>query len=139
MRIERLTVQDKQRVHDAASLFDDPVTDEFITDFLGDDRNHLLIAYVNGRPAGFVTGVELVHPDKGWEMFLYEIGVDEDYRRQGVATALIGELELISRARRCPQMFVLTEKSNAAAIRLYETTGGRLDEGDFVMLTYRFE
>ena len=44
------------------------------------------------RPVGMISGVETTHPDKGTEMFLYELGVDEDARRRGVATALVNAL-----------------------------------------------
>ena len=36
-----------------------------------------VIAYVDARPVGFVSGVEMTHPDKDTEMFLYELAVDE--------------------------------------------------------------
>ena len=35
---------------------------------------HLLMALEDERPVGFVTGIETVHPDKGTEMYLYELG-----------------------------------------------------------------
>jgi len=42
----------------------------------------LLIAYVEGEPAGFVSGTELSHPDKAQpEMFLNELGVEAAARR----------------------------------------------------------
>ncbi len=31
-----------------------------------------------------VSGVELTHPDKGTEMFLYELGVAERFRGRGI-------------------------------------------------------
>jgi hypothetical protein len=46
--------------------------------FLTDAGHHLSVAYGDDeRPVGFVSGVELTHPDKGTEMFLYELGLDE--------------------------------------------------------------
>ena len=40
------------------------------------------------RAVGFVSGVETTHPDKGTEMFLYELGVDDSARRQGVGRGI---------------------------------------------------
>jgi hypothetical protein len=65
----------KDAVAQASVLFDDPVDPRATDHFLSDERHHLLIGYVGGRPAGFVTAVELLHPDKPEpEMFVYEIG-----------------------------------------------------------------
>ena len=109
----------------AAHLFDDPVDDVASGAFLDDERHHLLIAYVGDVPAGFVTGVELFHPDKTKpEMFLYELGVDEAYRGRGVATGLLQRLVGLCRERGCGSMFALTDEDNAAARATYTKAGG---------------
>ena len=124
-------------VRAAAHLFDDP-PDEVATDaFLGDERHHLLIALVDDNPAGFVSAVELLHPDKARpEMFLYELGTDERYRRRGVASALLASLVRICRARGCGEMFVLTDDSNEAAIAAYQKSGA-VREADSAMLHWQ--
>ena len=91
MRIERLGPDDVDRVAAAEALFDDAIDAETSRAFLADDRHHLLVAFDGEAPAGFVTGVELLHPDKpGPEMFLYELGVDEAFRGRGIGRALVG-------------------------------------------------
>jgi hypothetical protein len=85
MRIERLGTGDDAKVAQASALFDGPARADASRRFLGERGHHLLIAYVGDTPAGFVTGVELTHPDKGTEMFLYELGVAEAHRRRGSA------------------------------------------------------
>ncbi len=47
--------------------------------FLAQPGHHLGIAYVDGSPAGFISGVELTHADKGTEMFLNELAVDVSF------------------------------------------------------------
>jgi ribosomal protein S18 acetylase RimI-like enzyme len=114
-----------EAVADAAALFDDPIDIEATRAFLADQRHHLLIGYIGGQPAGFVTAVELLHPDKPRpEMFLYELGVNEEFRRQGVATALMRRLVQLCRERGCGEMFVLTDDENAAAHATYRAAGG---------------
>jgi len=79
--------------------------------------------------------VELTHPDKGTEMFLYELAVDEAFRRRGIGTALVAELLDIARSRSCYDMWVLTDHDNDAALATYRTTG-TTDESSHAMLTW---
>src|SRR5260370_7802446 len=88
MKIERMGPEDRERVMAAGSLFDSPARSDAVNRFLADPNHHLLIAYSGDVPAGFVSGVEVTHPDKGTEMFLYELAVDEAHRRQGIGTPL---------------------------------------------------
>ena len=87
-----------------------------------------MIAYVGDQPAGFVTGVEMVHPDKGPEMFLYELGVDEAHRGRGIGRALVSALATLARERDCYGMWVLTDDDNAAAMAAYRGAGGAVGE-----------
>jgi ribosomal protein S18 acetylase RimI-like enzyme len=65
----------------------------------------------------------MTHPDKGTEMFLYELGVVEDARRAGVGTALVDALRELAADRGCYGMWVLTEPDNAAANATYRRAG----------------
>src|SRR4249920_10483 len=106
MRIERLGPADLDRVAAAEALFDDAIDVGTTRAFLADERHHLLIAVDDGSPAGFVTGVELFHPDKpGPEMFLYELGVDEAFRGRGIGRALVGSLTDLAWERGCYAMW----------------------------------
>ncbi len=136
MRIQRLGAGDEDAVVAAASLFDDPVDPDTTRDFLADERHHLLIAYEDERPAGFVSGVELLHPDKrGPEMFLYELGVHQEFRGRGIGRALVEALANVAWERDCYVAFVLTDEANTAAMATYRAAGGRR-EPDSVMITW---
>jgi ribosomal protein S18 acetylase RimI-like enzyme len=125
-RVEVMGPGAEERVRDAAHLFDHAVNESAVRAFLSDDRHHLLVAYVEEKPAGFVSAVELLHPDKTKpEAFLYELGVDRAFRRMGVATALLSELIRLCRDRGCGEMFVLTDEANEAALATYRKAGGR--------------
>jgi ribosomal protein S18 acetylase RimI-like enzyme len=119
----------------AEHLFDGPVVREAAGRFLAEPGSHLCIAYEDGAPAGFVSGVELTHPDKGTELFLYELGVDEPYRRRGIGTALVRALAEVGRERGCSGMWVLTERENEAAVATYRRAGGGAEE-DHVLLEW---
>jgi ribosomal protein S18 acetylase RimI-like enzyme len=132
MDIRRITEADA--VEAAGHLFDDAPQRRATARFLADERHHLLIAYVDGAPAGMVTGVELTHPDKGTEMFLYELGVDEAYRGRGVGRALVSALAELARERDCYGMWVITDEANAAARATYQGAGGVPEEKQVVLV-----
>ena len=138
MEIVVLGPDDADKVSAAAELFDNEPSPQATSRFLTDPNHHLLIAYDNGVPVGFVSGVEVTHPDKGTEMFLYELGVAEDHRRRGVGRNLVERLAGIASDRDCYGMWVLTDAANAAALATYERAGANREGDPQVMLSWRF-
>lgn len=136
MEIVRLAPGDEAKVHAASHLFDGPARAEETARTLRDPTHHLLLAYVDGEAAGFVSGVEVTQPDKRTEMMLYELGVDERHRRRGIGRALAQRLADVAAEQGCTSMFVLTERANEAAIATY-AFGDPVREDDFVMFTWR--
>lgn len=112
----------------AESLFDGPARTEWSERFLAAPGHVMLIAYVDGVPAGMVSGIEMSHPDKGTEMCLYELSVDEGYRRRGIGRDLTLALAEEAKARGCYGMWVGVDTDNEAALATYTSAGAR-DEG----------
>ena len=134
MRIERVT--DAAAVHAAGELFDDPPRPDATERFLASPGHHLLFAYDDAElVVGMVSGVETTHPDKGTEMFLYELGVAPEARRLGVGTALVRALATLARERGCYGMWVGTEPDNAAAVATYRRAGATARDA-FVLLDW---
>jgi len=119
----------------AGHLFDAPPERAASERFLTTAGHHLLMAFEDGLAAGFVSGAELTHPDKGTEMFLYELAVDEPFRRRGIGSALVEALLEIARTRGCYDLWVLTDDDNDAALGTYRRTGTTA-ESRHVMLTW---
>jgi ribosomal protein S18 acetylase RimI-like enzyme len=135
--IRRMGPGDGARVAAAGRLFDSPPDPTWTERFLAEPTHHLLIGYRDDDPAGFVSAVEMTHPDKGTEMFLYELGVAAEWRRQGVAKALLAELVVLAVERGCYGMWVLTDDDNEAALASYRSAGGER-EGSNVMFEWTF-
>lgn len=139
MRILRLAPGDEQIVLAGGDLFDSAPTDAWTAKFLSSDGHHLLVAVVaDDHPVGFVTGVETTHPDKGTEMFLYELSVHPDHRNRGIGRALVGALAELARARGCYGMWVGTERDNGAALATYRAAGAGPPE-PYVTLSWTFD
>jgi ribosomal protein S18 acetylase RimI-like enzyme len=137
MEIRALVAGEEAAVAAADHLFDGPVDPAAASRFLAEPGHHLLVAYDGEQPVGFVSGVELTHPDKGTEMFLYELAVDEPARRRGIGRALVEALAALARERGCYGLFVLTDDDNVAARATYRSAGGR-EASRSLMLDWEF-
>ncbi|MFI5895363.1 GNAT family N-acetyltransferase [Actinoplanes sp. NPDC051513] len=134
MRIERILSCDA--VSAAADLFDAPPIPAATELFLAQPGHHLLFAYdESGRAVGMISGVEMTHPDKGTEMFIYELGVAPAARLQGIGARLVAELGVIARRNGCYGMWVGTEVDNDAALATYRRAGAT-DEASFTLLNW---
>jgi ribosomal protein S18 acetylase RimI-like enzyme len=102
---------------------------EFVPDdawaaaFLADGRNCILVELAAGLPVGFVLLYLLPRFDGCIGAFLYELGVDEGFRRRGIGRGLIEDAKRVARAAGAFELYVLTEPENEAANALYAVTG----------------
>jgi ribosomal protein S18 acetylase RimI-like enzyme len=117
-------------------VFDNDLDDRLVSEFLSDPRHHIAVALDSGRVIGFASGVHYVHPDKPAEMFINEVGVASEYQGRGLGKAIMKTLLDHARSLGCVNAWVLTERSNKAAMALYASTGGRESAPDEVMLTF---
>ena len=138
MLIRDMSQGDPNDVLALSHLFDDAAQLDATRRFLAEPGHHLLVASAGGTAVGFVTGVQMTHPDKGTEMFLYELGVDEAERNRGVGTALVEALVDVARSAGCYGMWVLTDRDNVAAVRTYRRAGGG-EPSDQVMIDWTFD
>jgi GNAT superfamily N-acetyltransferase len=93
---------------------------------LGDDPDHVLLsARIDGACVGTATGAICHGLYGGSDSYLVveDVVVDPEYRRRGVATALLGELERQARAQGCKQIILLTESCRDDAVALYHAAG----------------
>ena len=133
MHIRILVPGDDELVVAASELFDGPAQRTATAIFLNEPGHHLLVAYEDDQAAGFISGVEMTHPDKGTEMFLYELAVDERFRRRGIASQLVAALQSLALERGCYGMWVLTDESNEAALATYLGAAGSAQPGQVVI------
>jgi len=121
----------------ADDVFDNEIQPALAREFLDDTRHHLAVALDAGIVVGFASGVHYVHPDKPAELWINEVGVAPTHHRRGVAQALLRLLFDAARELGCEQAWVLTDRDNAAAMRLYASVGGDPGEREHVMFEFR--
>jgi len=101
---------------------------KYLQQLIANKSYHIFAALDGENVIGGLTAYELpMYYGHTNEMFLYEIAVRPEYRRQGIATALIENLKALCDEKGIKVMFVGTEKSNLAAKELYLNTGGAME------------
>ncbi|MDX2034795.1 MAG: GNAT family N-acetyltransferase [Blastocatellia bacterium] len=141
MEIKILTAEDAEFIERVApDVFDNELDAARAREFIRDPRHHLVVAVDEGAIVGFVSAVHYVHPDKPVpELWLNEVGVASTHQRRGLGRAMIDAALEHGRRLGCRQAWVLTERTNAAAMGLYASTGGEEFASETVMFTYHLQ
>ena len=135
-RIRRLGAGDVDLMEAANRLFGEVFAEEgyhgpppgrdHLIRLLADEKFIALTAWIDDRMVGALAGYELVKFEaERSEIYIYDLAVREEYRRCGVATALIESLKSIARGRGAWVIFVQADPPDAPAVALYEKLGTR--------------
>ncbi|MDP5359517.1 MAG: GNAT family N-acetyltransferase, partial [Paracoccaceae bacterium] len=66
-------------------LFDNPIRADQARAFLDDPLHEIVVAFAGPQVVGMATGQIMFHPDKPPAFFVAEVGVRDDWQRQGIA------------------------------------------------------
>jgi ribosomal protein S18 acetylase RimI-like enzyme len=124
----------------APDVFDDPIDVGRARAFLADPRHHLAVAVDDGQVVGFVSAVHYLHPDKPHpELWINEVGVAATHQRRGLGKRLLHSVFAVARDLGCAEAWVLTDRANTPAMRLYTAAGSTDAPTDHVMFTFRLD
>jgi GNAT superfamily N-acetyltransferase len=124
-------------VEAAGHLFEHELQPSAVRRFLGDSSHHLILAWDGGRPIGMVVAIEMTYPDRGTEMFLYDMRVEDDYRGRGIAHAMLDRLEALAVDTVCGAVWVVTGTGEAnAGARSTFVSRGAVEDRDRVRYSW---
>ncbi|HSX30929.1 MAG TPA: GNAT family N-acetyltransferase [Candidatus Saccharimonadales bacterium] len=89
--------------------------------YLESDNTLLLLAKDGDKIAGAALCYILPHPARQGSLYAHEVDTHPDYRRQGVATQMMRELQKIAKERGLTEVWLSTESTNAAANGFYRS------------------
>lgn len=116
-------------------------TDEVYLKRILADKNHYFILCLDGSmPVGYLSAfcfpsVETVN----FQAYLYDITVDEKFRRKEIGTRMIEELKQYCREDKVDYIWVGTTLDNEAAQRTFEAAGAREISEIYVEYEYDFD
>jgi aminoglycoside 3-N-acetyltransferase I len=110
-------------------------SDAYIDGMLAGDTFIALVAVESDAVIGGLTAYVLrKFEQERSEIYIYDLAVDEDHRRQGIAIALIEKLREIARERGAYVIFVQADPPDDPAVALYTKLGTREDVFHFDIL-----
>ena len=136
MDIRRLGVGDTAAMETANRLFAEVFgeegyhgpqpSQEHLRRLLADPKFILLSAWIDQEMVGALAAYELVKFEaERSEIYIYDLAVREEHRRQGIATALIEGLKPIARRLGAWVIMVQADPPDAPAVALYDKLGTR--------------
>lgn len=84
------------------------------------------VALAGTEIAGWCWGYHLVRPDDSSMLYLHQLKVAEDHRRQGIGRELLRTFMTTGARAGATKMFLCTGADNTPARALYESLGGGL-------------
>jgi len=139
VRIHRLGGDDIPRMRAMLAMmgeaFDDVPTyadaqpdDAYLRRLLSGPQFVAIVALVEDDVVGGLAAYELPKFEQARsEFYIYDLAVDEAWRRRGIATALIDHLRPIARERGAWVIYVQADPPDTPAMALYTKLGARED------------
>jgi len=107
------------------------VDDAATKEFLRDPSCYLLVAEINGNVVGALNGYALRRPYRSEHQFLlYEVNVSPSKQNQGIGKKLVSAFIDEARRRGAFEVWVLTDRSNGAARKMYAQCGMSAENPD---------
>lgn len=111
---------------DPATYGAEPPDDAYLEGLLAKDHIVVLVALADGKVLGGLVAYELDKFERARrELYIFDLAVDEEHRRRGIATALIRHLRALAAQRGAWVVYVQADHGDDPAIALYESLGNR--------------
>lgn len=107
--------------------------------YLNQGSTYFFVCFIGSELAGMLSAQRQPRPyGKEHALYVDEVDTAVNYRRRGVASALMGAVKALALEIDSEELWLGTEKSNSGAQKLYETLSPDLIE-EFVGYTWELE
>lgn len=130
----RLLAEDVDLMREALALFgrafgghgdySSPPSRAYLQGFLAKPGHYVGVAYASGRVVGAITAYEIEKYERArTEIFIYDLAVDADFRRRGLATALINHCRDWGETRGAWVAVIMADDGEPAPFAVYSRLG----------------
>lgn len=135
--VVQLTKKDTDELYELLRVFSDafedpdhylasPPSETYLKKLLSSETFIALTCRRDDQIVGGLIAYELIKFEREQsEIYLYDIGVSARYRRQGIASALLDNLQQIAEQRGASVVYVQADGDDDAAIALYSGRGSK--------------
>jgi len=93
---------------------------DYLKEFITKENNYGFIAIKDNNVVAFLYGYKMLRPDGRKMFYIHSVDVLPEYQNQGIGSKLMEyTLSYIKQENDCYKFFVLTEKDNIKACKLY--------------------
>jgi ribosomal protein S18 acetylase RimI-like enzyme len=110
-----------------------------LRDFLEQPQNLAFIAKCNNEVTGFIYGYSLMSLNSNPQLFIYSVEVVSKFQNIGIGSKLFQYVVDYSRENGFSECYVITDKGNKRACRIYEKAGGKNDYEDEIVYVINHE
>jgi len=112
-----------------AAAFDEaaePLSDEYVDRLLASSSFWALAAFEGDRVVGGITAhtIPMTRSPRA-ELFIYDLAVSDEVRRQGVGERLVATLRILAAEAGIAEVFVPADDDDTEAVAFYRSIGGR--------------
>lgn len=104
-----------------------------LKDFLEHPHNLAFIAKYNNEVTGFIYAYSLMSLNNDPQLFIYSVEVVSKFQNMGIGSKLFQYVVDYSKENGFSECYVITDKGNKRACRIYEKAGGKNDYEDEIV------
>jgi len=101
--------------------------------FLAQPASLAFLALAGDEIVGWAWGFREIRPDGRDQILLYQLDTAESWRRRGICSTLVQAVLDLARTEGFPRVWLVTNKTNAQAVGIYQRLNGHADQDDDVV------
>jgi len=135
---ERLTENDIYLLRNVVEADGKEFFPQQILNFLTDNKVYAFGAKLNNIIIGAIYAYSLTRVDNEPMLYIHDVGILPEYQNSGIGSRFIKYVIDYAKENGFSKCFLITEKKNSRACRIYEKAGGRSENEDDIVYNFRF-